>query len=180
MIGNLAKRRKRSKPQFIRPPNMLKAKVGSGGLADDILEKAQALLENSATDFTPMADEYLSILREAINDSLKPPGRRVNDEPIIPRMILASMSLKANGGMFNFPLVSRIAARLITFLEVVAETDRDVAEIALACHATMRAVVNGRVTGDGGAYGDELLGALDQACERYLKRNPDNRAFTLN
>ena len=48
-------------------PNTLKAKVGSGGLSEDILNKAQALLENNTVDFQPLAEMYLTALMKGID-----------------------------------------------------------------------------------------------------------------
>ena len=45
----------RRKAVFIKPINILRSKVGYGGMDEDILSKAQALLENNSVDFLPMA-----------------------------------------------------------------------------------------------------------------------------
>ena len=37
----------RRNAEFIKPPNMLKTKVGTGGLSEEILSRAQDLLENN-------------------------------------------------------------------------------------------------------------------------------------
>ncbi len=55
--------KRRRDVEFIKPANTLKAKVGYGGLSADILIKAQALLENSAVDFQPLAELYLATMR---------------------------------------------------------------------------------------------------------------------
>lgn len=59
-------------------------------------------------------------------------------------------------GWFRYPLVTRIADKLIQFLEVIAAPDKDAIEIVLAFHMTLRAVLMGRVTGSGGKHGEEL------------------------
>ncbi|MGB4058275.1 MAG: hypothetical protein WBK77_09355 [Alphaproteobacteria bacterium] len=165
----------RRKAEFIKPPNMLKTKVGSGGLGDDILDKAQSLLENNTVDFQPLADMYLTSLMRGI-ELAKEADPGDDQEYVISRMLYPGMQLKANGGMFHYPLVTRIAAKLIEFLEVIQEIDVEAIEIVLAFHTTMRAVVMGRVTGDGGRHGTELIRALNEACERYFEkyqmRNP--------
>jgi hypothetical protein len=163
------------KAEFITPPNTLKAKVGSGGLSDDILGKAQSLLENNAVDFMPLADMYLSTLTRAIDaakdmnvDALS----HEDNEALISGMLYPAMQLKANGGMFRYQMVTKISDRLIQFLEVIEKPDLDALEIVMAFQATIRAVVLGRITGDGGKHGEELVRALDEACERYFERNP--------
>ena len=163
----------RRKAEFIMPPNTLKAKVGSGGLADNILNKAEALLENNSVDFLPLAEIYLESLMKGIVQVQKNPGEQ-DKEALISGMLYPGMQLKANGGMFHYPLVTRIADKLIQFLEVIEAPDEDAVEIVLAFHTTIRAVVMGRIAGDGGEHGRELMAALNDACSRYVEHYPDN------
>ncbi len=163
----------RRKAEFIRPPNTLKNKVGSGGLSEEILDKAQALLENTTVDFRPLGEMYLDSLMKGI-ERAQSAGKNAEPEEIIAGMIYPGMQLKANGGMFHYPLVTRLADRLIQFLEVIEEPDKDAVEIVSGFHTTMRAVIIGQVKGDGGRYGIELVNALEDACYRYFERHADN------
>lgn len=163
----------RRKAEFIKPPNILKAKVGSGGLSEDILNKAQLLLENNTVDFQPLAEIYLNSLMKGI-DLAKNAAQDEDAEYIIASMLYPGMQLKANGGMFHYPLVTQIADKLIQFLEVIETPDIEAVEIVLAFHTTMRAVVLGRIKGDGGRHGRELMLALHDACVRYFEKNPEN------
>jgi hypothetical protein len=165
----------RRNAEFIKPINVLKSKVGYGGLSEDILSKAQALLENNSVDFLPMAEMYLSVMMRGIERAGNPaPGEC--EEALIAGMLYPAMQLKANGGMFRYPLMTRIAKKLIQFLEVIAAPDQDAIEIVLAFHTTMRVVLMGRVIGSGGKHGDELMQALEAACLRYFEHYPDNRS----
>lgn len=157
--------------EYIRPRNVLKEKVGSGGLSEDILNKAQALLENNTVDFLPLGEIYLNKLMAGIE---KAKNRRPTDdlEYCISNMLYPAMQLKANGGMFHYPLVTVIADKLIQFLEVIETLDLEALEIILAFHTTIRAVILGRITGDGGKHGKELVGALNAACVRYFEKHP--------
>ncbi len=56
-------------------------------------------------------------------------------------MLYPAMQLKANGGMFRYPLITRISETLLQFLEVIAEPDQDAIEIVLAFHTTIQAVL---------------------------------------
>lgn len=161
--------KKRRTAQFIKPPNMLKTKVGGGGLSEEILTKAQDLLENNTVDFQPLAEMYLASLMKGINLA-KESDVSDDREYIISRMLYPGMQLKANGGMFHYPLVTKIADKLIQFLEVVEYPDIEVIEIVLAFHTTISAVVAGRVAGDGGKHGDALIKALEGACVRYFDK----------
>ncbi len=164
------------KAEYIRPPNTLKAKVGSGGLSDDILAKAQALLENNSVDFQPLAEMYLSSMMKGIERATDPVvSAKTDTESLIAGMLYPAMQLKANGGMFHYPLITQIADSLVQFLEVIEEPDIDAVEIVLAFHTTIRAVIAGKITGTGGRHGEELMGALNQACTRYFERYPENK-----
>lgn len=159
----------RRNAEFIKPPNMLKTKVGSGGLGDEILDRAQDLLENNTVDFQPLAEMYLSTLMKGI-ELAKEADPDDDQEYVISRMLYPGMQLKANGGMFHYPLVTRIADKLIQFLEVIEHADIEAIEIVMAFHTTIRAVVMGRVSGDGGKHGAELMRALNDACMRYFDK----------
>ena len=164
----------RRKAEFIRPPNTLKAKVGSGGLNEDILNKAQALLENNSVDFLPLAELYLVSLMRGVEDCQET-LLTSDPEGLIHKIIYPTMQLKANGGMFHYPLVTRVADKLIQFLEVIESPDDDALEIVIAFHTTIRAIIMGKITGDGGKYGDELVEALNEACLRYFDKHPHQR-----
>ena len=166
-------RKQRRKAEFIRPPNTLKVKVGSGGLADDILDKAQALLENTAVDFRPLAEIYLDAMMRGIQDARE--ENSDDPESVIAAMLYPGMQLKANGGMFHYPLVTRVSDKLIQFLEVIETPDIEAVEIVLAFHTTIRAIVMGQIKGDGGKHGAELVDALNHACMRYFQKHPENK-----
>lgn len=166
----------RRKAEFIRPPNVLKEKIGSGGLSETILEKAQKLLEDNTQDFQPLGMLYLESLDRGIEHA-KEAGSPGDTESAIARMLYPAMQLKANGGMFRYPLVTQIADRLVQFLEVLDGPDIEALEIIMAFHTSLRAVIHGRIAGDGGADGRELVSALDLACTRYFERHPQAESF---
>ena len=161
--------KQRRSAEFIKPPNMLKTKVGGGGLSEDILSRAEELLQNNTVDFQPLAEMYLTTLMKGI-DLAKEADPTDDQEYVISRMLYPAMQLKANGGMFHYPLVSRIAGKLIEFLEVVPHADIEAIEIVMAFHTTIRAVVMGRIMGEGGKHGAELMRALNEACMRYFDK----------
>ncbi|MCB1784286.1 MAG: hypothetical protein KDI13_09855 [Alphaproteobacteria bacterium] len=160
----------RRKAEYIKPPNLIKAKVGDGGLTDNILDRAQKLLENNSVDFGPLADIYLTRMMEGINRAKAASGDE-DLEYLIAGILYPCAQLKANGGMFHYPLVTRIAERFVQFMEVVERIDPQMMEIATAFHTTIRAVVAGKVKGDGGQYGNELVEALNGACMRYFEKH---------
>lgn len=164
----------RRKAEYFSPPNQIKQKVGSGGLTEDILSKAQALIENNSVDFRPIAEIYLESMQQGINlaNQLKPDQ---GHEEVIEKILVPGMQLKANGGMFHYDLITRIADKFIQFMEVVEKLDADALEIIVAFHTTIRAILMAEIKGDGGKRGEELMQALVDACYRYFHKSEDAR-----
>lgn len=163
------------KAEFIKPPNTLKAKVGGGGLAEDILNKAEKLLEENTVDFVPLGEMYLDSLARGLQEARENMRDSGDHEAIITAMLFPGMQLKGNGGMFHYALVTTIADTLVQFLEVIERVDSEVLEIVEGYHTTLRAVIHGRIRGDGGQRGKELHQALVDACDRYFVKHPQNK-----
>ena len=159
----------RRKAEFFMPPNYLKLKVGSGGLTEDILKKAEALLQSNSVDFSPLAEMYLDAMLRGIEQARS--NKNLDEEVLIAAILFPGMQLKANGGMFHYDLVTKIAERFIQFMEVIENLDEEALEIITAFHTTIRAITLGRIRGDGGKRGDELMTALVDACTRYFDKN---------
>ncbi|MAI62299.1 MAG: hypothetical protein CBB87_07470 [Micavibrio sp. TMED27] len=157
------------KATFIKPNFDIKEKVGTGGLSEAILSKAQKFLEENTEEFEPLANLYLTSLAQGI-DSAKDYGVNDDLDQTLSHVIYPAMQLKANGGMFHYSLVSAISDKLVQFLEVIEEPDIEALEIMMAFHTTIRAVIQGKIKGNGGQHGADLLEELDQACRRYFSR----------
>jgi hypothetical protein len=164
----------RRKAEFIKPANVIKTKVGFGGLGDDVLAKAQKVLEENKVDFAPLAEMYLMTLNQALESARKIIETTDDHEMTIATMIYPSMQLKANGGMFHYPLVTTLADKVVQFLEVIVKIDRDVIDIIDAFMTTIRATLASQIHDLKHPQGQELLFALDSACRRYFSRHPEN------
>ncbi len=164
----------RRKAEFINTPNLLKAKVGSGGLNEQIIQRAQQLLEKHAEDFAPLADIYLTRMKAAIDDAQSSEVTDAELEDKITDILVPCVQLKANGAMFHYQLVTRIAGKFAQFMEVVDCLDNEILNIANAFHTTIKIVVAGKIKGDGGEQGEALIEELDNACNRYFKKHNKN------
>jgi hypothetical protein len=153
--------------EIVIPPNKLKTKIGSGGLDDTVLAKAQELLENNTIDFKPIALMLVDVLHESIADAKS--GAKKGEEAI-QAMLYPAMQLKAQGSMFHYPLISQIGDILVNFLETVPDVDKDVMDIVVHHKFAINAVLGSQIKGDGGKLGRELRDALLDACMRYYKR----------
>lgn len=152
--------------ELISPPNRLKEKVGSGGIDETVLMKAQELLERNTINFEPIANMLLDLLVEAIADAK---SGTTKGEEAIEAMIYPAMQMKAQGSMFHYPLISDISHILVNFLETVEDMDRDVLDIVVAHKMSIKAVLASHLKGDGGKTGKELREALMEACGRYYR-----------
>jgi len=166
-ISNQTKLRRAEK---IVPPNVLKKKVGGGGFDKKKIEKAQDLIENNDIDFTPVALELLDELQTIIKDINT---GKLKGEKAIEKLFFPAMQLRAQGGMFQYPLVSKICDVLINFMETVQAPDADVMEIVTAHYKTLVAVLAKDMKGKNfaGGAGDNLCKALTEACARYYKKH---------
>ena len=162
---------------FVIPPNIIKGKVGTGGLSEKVLKRAQRLLETHTADFAPLADIYLTRMMEGIEKAETTESNADNLEDLISTILLPCVQLKANGAMFHYQLITRIADRFVQFMEVVERLDAETLEIARAYHSTIKIVVAGKIKGDGGKQGDELVEELNNACMRYFEKHKETIDF---
>jgi hypothetical protein len=153
--------------RFIKPANILKQKVGTGGIDEALLEKSQKFIETAELDFLPYANQFLEDLVSRIKKAKtgKDTFQEKRDSLIRP-----VMQLKANGGMFQFQLVSDVADIALQFLEEVQEMNEDVFEVLSAHVGTIQVILTNNLRGDGGSEGYALVKELDKACKRYFAK----------
>ena len=158
---------KDTQPKVIKANKSLQAKVGTGPLQDDIVEKCQQVMDNNDVDFTPLAMEYLDKLKEGIDTAKKP---ETEMEAAIGGMTAPVMQLKANASIFKYNLIGNLANVMLSFLEGIKEMDADAVAIVEAHHKTLTAIVMKKMQGDGGAFGQQMEQELKGACKRYFAR----------
>jgi hypothetical protein len=112
--------------EVIRPPNLLKMKVGSGDLPKEVIEKAQETLDNTTIDFRPIAwalIKELSAAAQVLRGSIS------QDENDIELLLFPAMQLQTQGAMLKFKPVADIADVLVHFLETVTGISADVLSV---------------------------------------------------
>jgi len=156
--------------EFIMPGNILKTKLGSGGLDEAILEQAQKLIDESGIDFLPAAQRFLVALQEGIRLSAAHDGR-FDDEALIATMLYPAMQLKGNGGMFGYPMITAVGTRLVKFLETIRTPDDDALDIVGGFATALQAIMLlGEKAAEIEEHGQDLTEALDDACARYFEK----------
>lgn len=145
----------------------LQAKVGSGAVAPDVIEKVQKNMDANTTDFQPVAQTFLDQLTAEIAQAA---AGKEDMEHLRANVTRTVMQLKANGAMFGYSLVGELANIMMNFLESVTALDKDILAILDANHKTLSVIVRTKMKGDGGAQGAALKGELEGVCRRYLEK----------
>lgn len=160
--------RGKSKPRYHVPPNVLREKCGKGGINPDLIAVAQKMIDENGLDFVPFAERFLERIDKGIASARK---SDIRGRDVINAIAGPVMELKANGAMFEYPLVSEVAGILLNFLEENADMNDDAIDIVVVHRRTLQAIVTGRLRGMGGKDGLALLQELADACDRYYKRH---------
>lgn len=156
------------RPQIFEAVNLLKQKVGNGGIDEDKLHNAQRLIDECSADiFIPMARELVAIIAELV--SLGRQNADTVDEKSIEDLGASLVQIRANGSMFRYPLMTRIAENALHFLQYVPLLDDYAYDVVLAHHDAMAVVLDARLEGPVGPHGERILLELSQVCARYFK-----------
>lgn len=154
----------KGKPQCIMPPNTLKRKMGSGGIDENALLKAQANLENNTIDFQPLATRWLGVLEGAL---VGVKNGHVKNKAEVEMVLFPVVKLKEQGSMFHFPLVTEVSAVVSDLLETAPKIDKDMMDLLTGYKRAISAIMNHNMAGDGGVEGRELVVSLTEATDRY-------------
>lgn len=148
-------------------PSQMKAKAGSGGLEDWIMADAQKKMEAQAEDFTPIANEQIQALEDAITKTI---SGELSGEEMVEALIYPAMQLKAQGTMFKYPVITEICNTLVNFLDTLGEDiDDDALDVLTAHQKSISAILHHKLSGNGGDAGHALRNALLDVCTRYYK-----------
>ena len=165
---------KKPKLRHFRLRNRLKEKAsgGSGGgggkVSEELMELAAAEFAKMSEDYPDWVAGYIDSLYEAHRgaaqvapDLRAKPFRKINS---------IAHEMKGQGGTFGYPLITIFGKSLYDFTEGSAKRNDNHMEIVKAHIDAMKAVIAGRIEGDGGAVGVELQEALRTAIDKHLHK----------
>lgn len=157
-----------SRVKLVVPENTLKKKVGNGGFDQVALQRAQHMIENNTVDFRPMALELSKELDTVIGTVR---ATTFNDPEHMGALMYPVMQLRAQGGLFHYPLITKTSHIIIDFLENIPGLDAVVIEITDAYCKSIKVIVANQLKDENSNDGKALCDALSGVCNRYYKRN---------
>ncbi|MEQ8226526.1 MAG: Hpt domain-containing protein [Rhodospirillales bacterium] len=155
-----------TKPQIINPPNRLKSKVSMGGpgaVDQERLARAEAVIEQMTDNYLDWVEADLKKLEQELS-SLTPGEGAAERVDLIYR---TSHDIKGQGGSFGYNLMTEVGALLCRYIENIEGpvTQEDI-DLMNLCYQSMRAVITGRLAGDGGDAGRMVLDGLARVAEK--------------
>ncbi len=162
------KQPQKQKARYIDPPNILRQKVGAGGIDPLRLTRGEEYIDNNDMDFTPYAQEIMQRLNDIMAEAK---AGKIKGKSAVDLLTRPIMELKANGGMFRYMLVSEIADIVLNFLESIDKLDADAFDILDAHQNTLHVIISNKLQGGGGKEGRALALELYEACKRYFKKH---------
>lgn len=142
----------------------------TAGLGVKTAEISPAAIEAAEKALSEMSEDYPDWVTTLI-DQLGDLHRRCFETPqdrkkYFEEIGRISHDMKGQGGTFGYPLISTFSDSLNGFCITKGELTDDHVEIIKAHVDSMRAVINGRVKGDGGEIGIQLTKGLQAAIKK--------------
>jgi hypothetical protein len=160
--------KKHETPKYYHPPNVLRQKVGIGGMPEELIARAEQFIQDNQFNFKPTAIEIMKRFNAVL---AKAKDADVKDKKLIDRIGEPIMELKANGDMFSFSLLTEVSEILLNFLENIHTLDDDSFHVIEAHKNTIDVIIKNDLRGSGGAEGHALSRELYAACNRYYTKH---------
>ena len=154
------------KADIIAADYSLQKRIGSGPLDPAIIARCQKTMDETPIDFTPVARDLLASLAQTINACKT---QTIKTEQTHAVFLTTIMNLKAGAGTFKYNLISDLAGIVMGLLEAINTIDDDILDILQVHQKTVTAILQERITGNGGKQGDRLKAELKDACRRYFE-----------
>lgn len=155
--------------RFYRFQNRLREKTAGLGVTGatidpKALEEAEKAMQKQAEDYP---DWVTTIINKLYEQHIRCVDTPENRPEYFVEINHIAHDMKGQGGTFGYPLISEFADSLYGFTQGKGERSDNEVELIKSHVDAMRAVIKGRVSGDGGEIGKQLSESLNQAIEKY-------------
>jgi len=158
-----------AKAEFVKVPHTIRSKVSGGGpLSDEMLEKAENVIEEHGVDYVARAQAQIENLVQTVRTARE----KVESRPeLFEEIFQKSHDIRGTGSTFGYDLVTEIGTSLCNFVEGLEQHDDDAMEVVSAHVDALRAVIANGVKGDGGTIGRDIAEGLAQAVAQSAQRS---------
>ncbi len=156
--------------RFYRFQNRLREKTaglapGNTGISQEALEAAEQALTKMSEDYPDWVSGLVVKLQEQHGRCVDSPELRPDCFEEINHI---AHDMKGQGGTFGYPLITSFSDSLYGFtVKRPGEITDGQIELVKSHLDAMRAVIKGRVSGDGGDIGKKLTQSLNDAISKY-------------
>ena len=147
--------------QLITPPNLLKAKVGKGGMGridPDLIKHAETVVDSLGNEFAETVSREILHVMELAMDLETDPAKAADIRKNIRRV---AHDLRGQGATYGYDLISDVAECLFQYTDRLSSAAELNPEVLRAHADAMRAIIKNDVKGDGGVVGIDLVASLD-------------------
>lgn len=158
-------------------PNRLGTKIGLAPkdpvptFPEDVLKAAEEEIQSRAGDYAVWIEGEVEAL---VRRTDRIPKELGNVPSLLAEINRSAHEMRGQGGVFGYPLITLIAKSLYEATCGSVTTVSVNEHLLLKAHAdAIKAVMSGRISGDGGVVGQQLLATLERAKKKYAKVEGD-------
>ena len=153
--------------ELFMPPNMLKAKLGGGGMTGidmAAIKRAEAAMENIKSEFASWAAQDVEKLMAA-----RARFGKTQDAPSRAALLRAAHDMKGQAATFNYPMIARVAGSLSRLIGELPE-NRELPLPLVDAHVTaVHVIYRDKVMDESNKVALVLAGELEKQVAEALK-----------
>lgn len=150
---------------MISPSTALQTKAGTGWIAPDRVKACQTLLDNNSYDFAPIGTAILDRLQTHVEKARDDKITRAHAHE---KILECVMQLKANGTMFQYPIVTTLCAVTMSFLETIQNLDNEALDIVQTLHDHLSLIFEKQVKKINSAPARAMEKEIKSICHEYF------------
>jgi hypothetical protein len=149
------------------PPNPLagKARRLPGTSAEELCERATQAIDQAKAPLIGNLEDEANRLKSTFDALMERPGERSDQ---IKELNAIAFEMKGLGGMFGYPLVSKISGLIFQLTKPGSPATEDVLDVVGLQVDAVALVIRERRKGDGGDTGRALFTSLKEAKDKVL------------
>ena len=154
--------------RIVHAPNLLRAKVGGGGIDNNKLRAAKEAIAGLTTEYIQRVDGDLDRM-DALASELAAAADDAARSESVEAVYAIVHEMRGEAGTFGYPLASKIGNMLCRYVDALAEPHMADARVVRHHCDSLRAIVKHDITGDGGEVGQALIKDLTALVQRLSK-----------